>query len=111
MFNDEDREPINFKNENFIEDGHLHLNEKLLNKRNVTFSKSFYTRISISQDFKISSTNFNLLTRMKVDSISDKLCPWMQMTVVTEKNIFWISLRNKGCENYANYKIGEVYRS
>jgi hypothetical protein len=109
--NDEDSEPINFKNETFIEDGHMHLNKELLNKRNVTLSKSFYTRVSISQDFKLSSNNFRLLTRMKVDSISDKLCPWMQMTVVTEKNIFWISLRKKGCESYANYKTGEVYRS
>ena len=110
-YNGEDNEPINFKNEDFIQDGQLHLNPELLSKRNVNLSHSFYTRVSISEDFKISSNNFSLLTRLKVDSISVKLCPWMQMTVVTEKNIFWISLQNKGCESYANYKIGEIYRS
>lgn len=110
-YNDEDNEPINFKNERFIDDGHLHLNKELLDKRNVNVLRSFRTRVSISQDFKISSDNFSLLSRMKVDSITDKLCPWMQVTVVTEKNIFWISLQNKGCENYANYKTGEVFRS
>lgn len=110
-YNGDDNEPINFKNEDFIQDGKLHLNPELLSKRNVNLSQSFYTRVSISQDFKISSNNFSLLSRLKLDGISENLCPWMQMTVVTEKNIFWIRLQNKGCESYANYKIGEVYRS
>ncbi len=110
-YNGKDNEPINFKNEDLIRDGQLHLHPELLKKRNLDLSNAFYTRVTISEDFKISSDNFSLFTRMKVDSISDKLCPWMQMTVVTEKNIFWISLRNKGCESYASYKTGEVYRS
>lgn len=110
-YDDEDREPINFKNQDFIQDGHIHLSPELLHKRNVNVSRSFRTRISISQDFKISSDNFSLASRMKVDSVSDKLCPWMQMTIVTEKNIFWVRLQMKGCESYAHYKMGEVFRS
>lgn len=106
----EDKEPINFKNENFIGGGQLHLKKEVLDKRKVDFSKSFLTRISNSQEFKVSSDNFSLLSRIKVDSTADKLCPWMQMMVVTEKHIFWVNLQNKGCEHNASFKTGEVVR-
>lgn len=107
----EDKEPVRFKNENFISDGILYLDKELLSKRNVDLSRSFYTRISNSQEFKVSSDNFSLHSRIKIDSLSDKLCPWMEIIIVTEKHIFAINLQNKGCERYASYKTGEVYRS
>ncbi|MDN5202277.1 hypothetical protein QQ008_12905 [Fulvivirgaceae bacterium BMA10] len=106
-----DQQPINFKNENFIENGQLHLKKELLNKRNIDFSRYFLTRISNTRDFGVSSNNFSLLSRIKVDSLADKLCPWMQMMVVTEKHVFWVNLQNKGCEHNASYKMGEVIRS
>lgn len=107
----EDKEPIRFKNENFIADGHLQLPKELLRRRKVDLSRSFFTRISNSQGFKVSSDNFSLLSRMKMDSLSDKLCPWMEIIIVAEKHIFAINLQKKGCERYASYKTGEVYRS
>lgn len=106
----EDKEPIRFKNEGFTGDGQLHLKKELLKKRNVDFSRSFFTRISNSQEFKVSSDNFSLLSRMKIDSIADKLCPWMEIIIVTEKHIFAVNLQNKGCERKASYKTGEVFR-
>ncbi len=107
----EDQEPINFKNERFVADGQLHLTQELLGQRNINLSRRFLTRISNSQEFDVSSDNFSLLSRMKVDSIADNLCPWMQMIVVTEKHIFWVRLPNRGCEHHASYKTGEVVRS
>lgn len=107
----EDKEPIRFKNDNFIADGNLHLGKELLSRRKVDLSKSFFTRISNSQEFQVSSDNFSLLSRIKTDSLFDKLCPWMEIIIVTEKHIFAINLQNKGCERYASYKTGEVYRS
>jgi transcriptional regulator with XRE-family HTH domain len=105
-----DQEPIHFKRENYIEDGQLHLSEALLRKRKVDLSRDFLTRISNVQNFRVSSDNFSLFSRMKVDNIADKLCPWMRMIVVTEKHIFWVGLQNKGCEHHASYKVGEELR-
>ena len=34
----------------------------------------------------------------------------MSLILVTEVHIFQINLRNKGCEHYAHYKLGEVQR-
>jgi hypothetical protein len=107
----EDKEPLRFKKGNFIKDGKLHLDKELLRMQNVDLSKSFYTRISNSREFKVSSDNFQLLSRIKTDSLADKLCPWMEIIIVTEKHIFSINLQNKGCERYASYKTGEVFRS
>jgi len=34
----------------------------------------------------------------------------MQLTVVTERHIFWVNMQQRGCERYASYKIGEIIR-
>lgn len=105
-----DKEPITFKNASFRGNGQLHLSKELLLTRNVDFSRPFFSRITNSREFNVSSGNFSLVSRMKVDSIAEKLCPWMRVIVVTEKHIFWINLQNKGCERNAGYKTGEVVR-
>jgi hypothetical protein len=110
-YNENDLIPIDFKNETFIEGGQLHLNKSLLEKRHIDFSKYFFSRISNSQEFNISSDNFALVTRLKVDSMQHSLCPWLNFIIVTEKNIFRVSLNKKGCERNASYKLGEIIRN
>lgn len=103
--------PIDFKNEDFIEDGNLHLNKSLLEKKHVDFSKGFFTRISNSQQFDIHSDNFNLVTRIKLDSMQNSVCPWINLIVVTEKHIFMVTMHQRGCERHAYYKLGEIQRN
>ena len=107
----EDLIPIDFKNESFIEGGQLHLKKSLLEKRHVDFVKSFFSRISNSQEFNVSSDNFSIVTRMKLDSMQNSLCPWINQIIVTEKHIFMVTLHKKGCERYAYYKLGEIERN
>ncbi|TCS89074.1 hypothetical protein EDD80_102267 [Anseongella ginsenosidimutans] len=104
-------EPVDFKDEAFIQDGYLLFTKALLRKRNVDLSRDFFTRISNSRKFNVSSGDFSLVSRMKVDSMTNRLCPWMQVMVVTEKHVFWVNLQNKGCERNASYKMGEIVRS
>jgi transcriptional regulator with XRE-family HTH domain len=103
--------PINFKNASFITDGQLHLSASLLAERQVDTSRYYFSRISNSQQFNVSSDNFTLTSRIKVDSVMNSLCPWMTMIMVTEKHIFSVSFQKKGCENYASYKLGEITRN
>lgn len=109
-YSDKDLVPIDFKGEPFIANGQLHLSKAMLEKRGVDGSKPFYSRITNSQEFNVSSDNFSVVTRMKVDSVLSSLCPWMTLIVVTEKHIFMVALQNKGCERYASYKLGEIER-
>ena len=103
--------PIGFEKDTFIENGQLHLKKEILEKEHVDLNKNFFTRISNSQVFDVSSDNFSFFTRIKVDSIKNSMCPWINIIIVTEVHIFSISLQMKGCEHYANYKLGEVQRS
>lgn len=106
----QDQEPITFKNERFTGDGRLHLSMELLKKKNVDLSRPFQTRITNSRVYHASSDNFNLISRIKADSVTAGACPYMQIMVVTEKHIFWVNLQNKGCERNAGYKMGEITR-
>ena len=110
-YSDKDLVPIDFRHENFIGNGQLHLSRELLQKQQVDLSKSFYSRVSNSQVFNVPSDNFSISTRMKSDSAFSSLCPWMNLMLVTEKHMFYISLQKKGCERYAGYKLGEIIKN
>lgn len=88
----------------------LHVSPALLRDKHIDFTRPFTTRVSYSYPFGISSDNFELFSRVKLDSISAATCPAMQVTVVTEKHIFWVNMQQRGCERHASYKMGEVVR-
>ncbi len=102
---------IDFIDENFIENSQLHLSKELLINRNLDVTKYFETRVSNSQEFNVSSDNFSYVTRIKLDKIINSNCPWLSVLIVTEEHIFKVGLVRKGCESYADYKLGEIYKN
>lgn len=110
-YNYRDREPTHFKKERFIGHGHLHISRELLTKKTVDLARPFETRITNSRVFGLDSDNFDLVSRIKVDSLTGSACPFMQVNIVTEKHIFWLNLRYRGCERDASYKVGEIIRT
>ena len=101
--------PIDFRGKHYISDGMLHLSNDLLAEKKVDTTKYYYTRISNSQQFNVSTDNFTFTTRMKGDRLANNtLCPWMNLIIVNEKHIFRVVFQNKGCEKYAMYKLGEI---
>lgn len=61
------------------------------------------------RDFgNIHSDNFRVDTRLKVDSLRNDVCPFIRVMVRAEKDIFLIYLVEKGCENKAKVRAGEV---
>jgi hypothetical protein len=110
-YSEKDLIPIDFSQEEFLKNGKLHVDKSLLEKQHVDLSRYFFTRIVNSRKFNISSDNFSLLSRIKLDSLQYSECPWINLIVVTEKHIFSVALQNKGCEHYAYYKLGEVERN
>lgn len=107
-YNYQDREPIHFRKESFTGNGLLHISKELLTKKNIDLSRVFETRITNSRVFRSSSDHFDLVSRIKVDSLTDMACPFMQIHIVTEKHFFWVKLQNRGCERNAGYKLGEI---
>ncbi len=105
---DSDPELIDLKHENTIVNGQFHIDKKILIKRGVDFNKRFHSRITNSQQCNVDSDNFTIATRMKADSVFHELCGWMDLVVVTEVNTLSVTLTQKGCENQAAYKLGEI---
>lgn len=110
-YNYRDREPVHFKKERFSGGGRLHMDRQLLARKNVDLSRPFETRITNSRVYGLSSDHFDLVSRIKVDSLTGSPCPFMQVNIVTEKHLFWVNLQHPGCERNAGYKMGEVIRS
>jgi hypothetical protein len=108
---DSDPELIDLKNENFISNGMLHLDSAMLARRKIDFSNRFHTRITNSRVFDLHSDNFSFSTRMKADPVFDQLCGWMDLIIVTDVHTFSVSFTEKGCENHAAYKLGEIAKS
>lgn len=110
-YNYREKEPVHFKKERFTGSGRLHIDRQLLARKNVDLSRPFETRITNSRVYGLSSDNFDLVSRIKVDSLTGSPCPFMQVNIVTEKHFFWVNLQYPGCERNAGYKMGEVIRS
>ncbi|WP_057940580.1 hypothetical protein [Algoriphagus resistens] len=107
-YNESDDRFVNFGEEEITLDGNLRLPVELLKSKNIDTRKVFQTRVSNSQVFNLSSDNFSFRTRVKSDQVLNSNCPWLTVLIVTEEHIFTVTLVQKGCENFAGYKLGEI---
>jgi len=94
---------------NCISEGQFKIKKADLQKAGIEINKNFTLRLNNSRDFGVKSDNFSVKTKFKCDSIKAAACPHLEIMIVFEVNIYWISLVKKGCEYYASYKIGENY--
>ena len=102
---------VDLQSEDIIDNGILQIPKVILVKHNIDTLKYFETRITNSKEFHTSSDNFDIKTRVKLDNVMNGHCPWISLLIVAEKHIFKVKLVKNGCERYADYKMGEVYRS
>ncbi len=109
-YSNREKIPIYFPAGKITGSGILHISSELLEEQHVDLSRYFYSRTVYSSRFGVSSDNFTLVSRLKLDSLLYSDCPWMSIIVVTEKNIHLVEFRSRGCENLAYYKMGEVQR-
>lgn len=109
-YSDREKVPIYFPADKITGNGELHISRELLEEQHVDLSRYFFTRTVDSRRFDVSSDNFTLVSRMRLDSLEYNDCPWMSIIVVTEVHIYMVELRGKGCEHLAYYKLGEVER-
>ena len=107
-YNESDESFVDFGEQEIISDGNLRLPVELLKSKTIDTRKVFQTRVSNSRLFKLSSDNFSFRTRVKTDEVINSNCPWLTVLIVTEEHIFTVTLVQKGCENFAGYKLGEI---
>lgn len=75
----------------------MHLAKELLEEQNVDVSNFFYTRTVNSRKFNVSSDNFSLISRLKLDSLQYSECPWMSLIFSFERtgSIDFVKLANE----------------
>jgi hypothetical protein len=101
--------PICFNPDSTLSDGHFHIDESDLQHTGIDIKKDFKLRLNNTRDFGVTDDNFSVKTIFKSDSMRTATCPRIEIMLVFEADIFWISLIKKGCEYYVDYKIGEIY--
>ncbi len=111
-YNMRDRIPIYLGKENMVLNGKLSITEADLEEAGVNLENEFKLRYCNIRDFdQIDDSNFSIKTKLKCDSVQALICPYMELMLVFEEDIFWIELTKKGCESNISYKIGEMYFS
>lgn len=102
--------PIYIKNGRSIKDGLLHINRRDVVASGVNADNDFILSYYNIREFEnTNSDNFCLDTRVMCDSSNTIACPGLEVVVVCEEHIFFVSLTGKGCERNAAVKMGEVY--
>ena len=90
----------------------MRITEEELQKQRLDLSKDFYLRYYNIRDFdSISSSNFEIETRLKCDSLRNIGCPEIELGLVMEEGMFWIPVTTKGCVGNLALSIGEVFKS
>ena len=113
-----DKRPIYLDAERLIEGGSMRVSPQLLRRANVQTDKDFVVRYYNVRDFEhVSSSDFDLETRFKCDSlsfdgrVSTVPCPNAEVMILTEEGIFFVPVTKPGCVNELSLLIGEEFRS
>ncbi len=107
-YNLSDLIPFYFDFESNLSDGNFKIKKSELDIKGISINRDFKLRLNKSFDFGVSDENFSVNTIFKLDSIKPVACPRLEIMLVFDVQVFWIGLVKKGCEYYADYKLGEV---
>ncbi|MEM1121901.1 MAG: hypothetical protein AAGJ18_15725 [Bacteroidota bacterium] len=109
-YNMNDLQPIYLPKDNFGKTGQLTItSEELLNK-GVDTTNNFYLRYCNIRNFgELTDENFTLKTNLKMRPMGQAVCPIMELMLVFERDIFWMTLTQQGCEYTVSYQLGEHY--
>jgi hypothetical protein len=111
QYNIRDNEPIYLDTKSVRFNGSLHTPPISFANARVDVNQNFYLRYYNIRDFDhVDSDNFIIETRLKHDSTGNVLCPFAEITILTEEHIYFVPLTSKGCVGEAELKIGEVYK-
>jgi hypothetical protein len=101
--------PLYIKNANPMANGVLHVTRNDLFASGLNLDREFVLSYYNVREFEDTfSDNFSLETRIAFDSSSANPCPAVQLVIICEEHIFYVSLIGKGCERHVLLKMGEV---
>ncbi len=103
-----DKIPFYFFDKRENPTGMLGVTKKDLVQAGVDLKREFMLRYANIRDFgQLDENNFSIRTKLRCERITNVVCPFMELLLVFEKDIFWVQLTKKGCEGDISLKIGE----
>lgn len=106
-----DNTPVYLKNSHPVANGVLHSTRNDLVSSNVNLDNDFLLSYYNIREFENTfSDNFSLDTKVICDSNNTAACPGIQLTIVCEEHVFFVTIVGKGCERNIGIKMGEEYR-
>ncbi|MEM1136318.1 MAG: hypothetical protein AAGI07_10815 [Bacteroidota bacterium] len=98
--------------ENLVHYGILEASAEQLKHAQIDITQPYTLTYSNIRDFgNLPSSDFQLHTRLKYDSINRAVCPVMEVRILCEEHIFYIQLTEPGCVSNLNMKLGDTYIS
>ena len=117
-YNLQDKFPVYLDGEGIISNGAMRATDHLLHRANVRMDQEFSVRYYNIRDFDyVNSSNFDLETRIKCDSLifegrlNTVPCPNAEVMLVTEEGVFFVPLTTRGCVSELSLLLGDEYRS
>jgi hypothetical protein len=110
-----DHIPLYLDKEKLVGNGVMQVTTSMLKTANVDLSKDIWVRLFNIRDFgNIDSDNFEIETSLKCDLPADSLgtvaCPLMELTIVTEEDVFYVPLTAKGCVSELQLQMGDNHQ-
>ena len=106
-----DNLPVYIKNNHPVANGVLHSSRNDLVASNVNVDRDFQLSYYNIREFEnTNSDNFSLETKVICDSNNTAACPGVQLVIMCEEHIFFVTIAGKGCERNIGIKMGEEYR-
>lgn len=110
-YNLRDKLPIYLSRLNTEKNGTVSVDENILREAGVDTGQDFFLRYYQIRDFgEVYFDNFSLKTRLRNDSIRNTICPLMELMIITEVNVSFVSFSPKGCVANLGLLIGEQQR-
>jgi hypothetical protein len=107
-----DNSPYYLDQQRMLRNGVMSLRHDDLSTANVDLTKRFFIRYYNVRDYDgVDADNFSIETRLKHDSVTTGVCPFIELTILTEEHIYWIPLTSKGCVGDLHIKLGEIVKS
>ncbi|MEM9261714.1 MAG: hypothetical protein AAGA62_18885, partial [Bacteroidota bacterium] len=74
--------------------------------------QDFYLSYHFIQPFdSINHRHFAITTQVRIEDLDQKVCPFVQVRVIDETDVSFVTLVQKGCEANASLKLNETFLS
>lgn len=110
-YRDRSHEPFYLDTVGSHRDGVLHATEKFITSAGIDVGKPFQLRYYNIRDFdSLRSDNFTLEAKIKMDKAKNIACPFSQVVIVAEENIFFLQMTASGCVGELGLQFGENFQ-